>query len=134
MRAERMNKEDVPEAFGVFKPVGHVVATFAHEKDREAAAQALQEAGFSPSDVIRFSAEEMKSLADRELSTAGPLASLGVDKALVERYRELAESNHSWLIVYAPEPGQAQQVADVVKRFKADQAQKYGQMVIEELL
>jgi hypothetical protein len=129
-----MTKDKVPEAFGVFKPVGHVVVTFSFEKDREGAAQALKEAGFRDNDLTWFSAQEMKSLTEGELSKAGPLASLGVDKALVERYARLAEENYCWLIVYAPEPGQAQQVADIVKRFRADQAQKYGQMVIEELL
>lgn len=134
MRAQPMNKDAVPEAFGMFKPVGHVVAGFAMEKEREAAAQALRDAGFGEKDIVRYSAAEMKALTDRELAQAGPLASLGVDKALVERYARMAEPPYSWLIVYAPEPGQAQRVAEVVGRCGADQAQKFGQMVVEELL
>ena len=133
MRAERMSKDKVPESFGVFKPVGHVVVAFAMEADREEAAQALEQAGFGK-DVIRYGAEEMRDMTSRELAHAGALSRLGVEKAMVERYKALSESGYSWLVVYAPEPGQAQQVADVVKRYRADQAQKFGQMVIEELL
>lgn len=131
---QAMHKGDVPEAFGVFKPVGHVVMAFATAEDLEAATRALTEAGFAAEHVVRYTSEEMLQQSERELQHAGPLAALGQEKNLVKKHHELAEQGHGFLVVFAPERPQTEQVAEVAERSHAVLAQKYGQMIIEELI
>lgn len=131
---EAMHKGDVPEAFGVFKPVGHVLMAFETAADQEAALRALAEAGFADAHVTRYSSEEMLRQSERQIQHAGPLASLGQEKNLVKKHRELAEQGHRFLVVFAPERAETEQVAQVARRCHALLAQKYGQMLIEELI
>lgn len=134
MEEHAMNKEDVPESFGVFKPVGHVVMAFATPEDQRAAAQALQEDGFAAKDVVPYSADEMKKQAQGELENAGPLAALGQEKNLVTAHLQRSQQGQSWLVVFAPETEQTERVAVIAKRCNAQLAQKYGRWMIEELI
>lgn len=129
-----MDKQDAPEAYGVFKPVGHVLMAFKTGDDQQAAARALADAGFAAKDVVAYSSEEMLRQSERQIENAGPLASLGQEKNLVKRHRELAAEGHSFLVVFAPEREQTERVTEVATTCHALLAQKYGQMLIEELI
>jgi len=52
----------------------------------------------------------------------------------VKAHRTLAERGYSFLVVHAPRTKQTQRVVDIVKRFHAERAQKYGHFMIEELI
>lgn len=129
-----MNVQERPEAFGVFKPVGHVIVSFPPDADMMAAADALQDAGFAADEVLRYTPEQMKQQAEVDIAKATPLAALGQELNLVKAHLELAEQGHSFLIVHAPKDEDAQRVASVALRFNAARAQKYGRFVIEELI
>ncbi|MGH6608965.1 MAG: hypothetical protein ACRECQ_01790 [Burkholderiaceae bacterium] len=129
-----MKKTDHPEAFGVFKPVGHVVISFPEAKDMQGAADALSKAGFGGSEVVRYTAQEMLAQIDADMENASLLASIGQEMNLVKAHRALAEKGFHWLVVKAPEDEQARRVADVVRPFRAERAQKYGRLIIEELI
>lgn len=129
-----MKKSDHPEAFGVFKPVGHVVVSFPEAKDQQGAAEALAKAGFAGGEVVSYTAQEMLAQIDEDLADASALASIGQEMNLVKAHRALAEKGFHWLVVHAPEDEQARRVADVVRPFKAERAQKYGRLIIEELI
>ena len=129
-----MDKTEHPQAYGVFKPVGHVVASFPPATDLEQVARALAEAGFAQEEVRRYSAREMVQQVDRDLGEASALASLGQEANLVKAHRALAEQGYGFLIVHAPKREQAERVAEVAGRFGAERAQHYGRMVIEELI
>lgn len=129
-----MKKSDHPEAYGVFKPVGHVVISFPQAQDMQGAADALAQAGFSGSDVARYTPQEMLAQIDEDMADAGLLASLGQEMNLVKAHRELAEKGFSWLVVKAEEDDLARRVAELVKPFNAERAQKYGRLIIEELI
>jgi len=129
-----MKKSDHPEAFGVFKPVGHVVVSFPQAEDMQGAADALAKAGFSDGDVVRYTAQEMLEQIDEDMANASLLASIGQEMNLVKAHRALAEKGFHWLVVKAPEDEQAQRVAEVVRPFRAERAQKYGRLIIEELI
>lgn len=129
-----MKKSDHPEAFGVFKPIGHVVVSFPQAQDMDGAAEALAKAGFAGRDVVRYSPQEMLAQIDTDLANASALASIGQEMNLVKAHRALAEKGFHWLVVHAPEDEQARRVAEIVRPFKAERAQKYGRLVIEELL
>jgi hypothetical protein len=127
------NKEH-SQAYGVFKPVGHVVVSFPPETELDAVVRALAEAGFPAEEVRRYSAREMVEQVDRDLGEASALASLGQEANLVKAHRALAEKGYGFLVVHAPKDEQAARVAEVAGRFGAERAQHYGRLVIEELI
>ncbi|MDP3669929.1 MAG: hypothetical protein Q8R69_09625 [Telluria sp.] len=129
-----MEKNDLPEAFGVFKPVGHIVIAFRSAADQQAAAQALLQQGFAASALVRFTPDEMKSQVDADIKAASVLASLGQELNLVKAHRALAESGCSFLVVHAPDDDLAERVAVVARATKAVAAQRYGRFIIEELV
>jgi hypothetical protein len=129
-----MNKNDRPEAYGVFKPVGHVIAAFPSEADLEGALTALRRRGFADADLVVYSPEQMKRQADIDIEQAGVLAGIGQELNLVKAHRELAVQGHSFLVVHAPKEAQARGVADIARRFRATRAQRYGHLMIEELI
>lgn len=129
-----MNSTDRPGAYGVFKPVGHVIVAFRTESDMEAALAALVRRGFAAADVVVYSPEQMKRQADIDIEQAGVLAGIGQELNLVKSHRELAEQGHSFLVVRAPRDDDAQRVADIARRFRAARAQRYGHLTIEELI
>ena len=129
-----MDTNEKHEAYGVFKPVGHVIASFANAADAQAAATELAEAGFTGDAVIRYSPEQMRRQADIDIRNAGVLASIGQELNLVKAHRDLAEKGYSFLMVHAPEDDQAQRVAAIAKRHRATRAQQYGHLLIEELI
>ena len=129
-----MNEPRHLEAYGVYKPVGHVVVSFAPEADLDGAVAALADAGFAGDGVLRYSPSAMKAQVDADLAKATPLSSLGQEQNLVKAHRALAEKGYSFLVVHAPKDEQAAKVADICKRFGAERAQSYGRLIIEELI
>lgn len=127
-----MDPSDPPSAYGVFKPVGHIVIAFPSTTDMDAATQAVTATGAT--DITRMSAEQMQASAKADIENAGVLASIGQELNLRKEHLSLAESGHDFLIVKTGDDEQVQQVADVAKQFKAARAQRYGRLLIEELL
>jgi len=129
-----MNPADRPGAYGVFKPVGHVIAAFPTDADMQAAMTALMRRGFAAADVAVYSPEQMKRQADIDIEQASVLAGIGQELNLVMSHRELAQQGHSFLVVHAPKEAQARGVADIARRFHAARVQRYGHLAIEEMI
>ena len=127
-----MNDNNSQTAYGVFKPVGHVLASFPSERDARSAVEALKQAGFP--DVAFYAASEVLERAERDIQNAGMLASVGQELNLVKQQRDLAEQGHPFVSVLAPEDDAARRAADIVARYNADRAQKFGRLIIEELI
>ena len=127
-----MNDSKSQTAYGVFKPVGHVLASFPTERDARSAVEALKEAGFP--EVAFYAADEVRERAERDIANAGLLASVGQELNLVKQQRDLAEEGHPFVSVLAPEDDAARRAADIVARYHADRAQKFGRLIIEELI
>jgi hypothetical protein len=127
-----MNDSNSQTAYGVFKPVGHVLASFPTERDARSAVEALKEAGFP--EVAFYTADEVRERAERDIANAGLLASVGQELNLVKQQRDLAEEGHPFVSVLAPEDDAARRAADIVARYHADRAQKFGRLIIEELI
>ena len=129
-----MEKANPPRSFGVFKPVGHTVIAFASADLLEAAAGALLEGGFRPSDLVRYTPAEMAAQADSDLRTASPMASVGQDLNLVKAHRALAENGCSFLVVETTDSSREQRVDEVVHAMRATAAQRFGTLIVEELV
>ncbi|MBK9136689.1 MAG: hypothetical protein IPM15_20655 [Betaproteobacteria bacterium] len=124
------------ESFGVFKPVGHVVATFADDGGASAAQDELHGLGLTSeaTGLRRIAPAEMVRLADSEIANASPLAGFGYEINLIKAYRKLAEDGAHFLVIRAKEDEEVQQVASIVQRHGAEQAQRFGRLKIDELI
>lgn len=129
-----MDKSDLPESFGVFKPVGHTLIAFASEEEMQFAAGRLLAQGFEETAFSRYTPEQMVAQVDAQTLAASPLASLGQELNLIQAHRGLAERGCSFLLVHAPEGALAEQVAEVARTGNAVAAQRYGRFLIEELI
>ena len=127
-----MNNSNSQTAYGVFKPVGHVLASFPNERDARSAVEALKEAGFP--DVAFYPAQEVLERANRDIANSGVLANIGQELNLVKQQRDLAEEGHPFVSVLAEKDDDARRAGDIVARYNADRAQKFGSLVIEELI
>lgn len=129
-----MNSPENPKAYGVFKPVGHVVLSFASGEDLQSAAVALRDGEFADDEMTVYSPQAMLAQADADIERAGPAASLGQELNLVRAHRELAAKGYHFLVVRASSDDQAEAIAAVARRFNAERAQRYGHLIIEELV
>lgn len=121
-------------AWGVFKPVGHVVISFASQAQADAAAEALTAIGFGGTAMRRLSDRDMLAQTERDMQASGFAATVGQDLNLVKAHNALAKLGYHWLVVHAPHADQAQRVAGVARRHGAERAQSYGNFIIEELI
>ncbi|HEY9239917.1 MAG TPA: hypothetical protein VIP10_13830 [Burkholderiaceae bacterium] len=129
-----MSPNDRPAAYGVFKPVGHVIVAFPHDSDLQAAQAELVRGGLPQADITAYTPDQMRQQADIDIEQAGVLAGIGQELNLVKAHRELAMQGHSFLVVKAPNDEAANRIAEVSKRFHATRAQRYGHLMIEELI
>ncbi len=127
-----MNNVNSQTAYGVFKPVGHVLASFPSEREARSAVDALKRAGFP--NVVFYPAAEVLERAERDIRNSGVLANIGQELNLVKQQRDLAEQGHPFVSVLAPADDAARRAADIVAGYNADRAQKFGRLVIEELI
>jgi hypothetical protein len=129
-----MNADQRPQAYGVFKPVGHVIVALPSENARDDAVAGLLRAGFMAADIHAYSPSEMIAQVDDELAHASGLAGIGQELNLVKAHRELALQGSNFLVVRARDAHEADQIADVALQCHASRAQRYGSFVIEELI
>ena len=123
-----------PTSFGVFKPVDHVLMSFATADQADGAVAALHGAGFSDADLSRYTPAEMQAQAEQDISNASAMASLGQELNLVKDHLALALQGHSFVVVSAPNDDQVQHATDVAARWCATRAQRYGSLIVEELI
>jgi hypothetical protein len=122
-------------SFGVFKPVGHVVISFPNAEHMDAAAQALQRAGFGGEHgPQRITDREMVERADADIANASPLAAIGQELNLVKAQRELAALGYHFLVVKVDDDEGAARAASMAEAHRAERAQYYGRFVIEDLI
>jgi len=129
-----MDKHNRPKAFGVFKPVDHVLMAFHDAEDLIAAQTALGQQGFNAQDLTTYEPQEMLHQTEEDMRNAGLLATVGQELNLVKAHHALAETGCSFLVVHTPKDEQVRQVTDVALRTHATSAQHYGRFIIEELI
>jgi hypothetical protein len=129
-----LNKADPPTSFGVFKPVGHILIAFRTVNQLQSATDLLIAQGFEVADLTRYSPQEMIAQVDQDLLEASPLASLGHELDFIRAHRTLAESGCHFLVVQAEGDEKVELVAHIARTAQAVRAQRYGRLVIEEII
>jgi len=123
-----------PTSFGVFKPVDHVLMSFATAAQSDAAVSALRDADFSDSDISRYTPSEMRDQAEVDIGNASAMASLGQELNLVKAHLALALQGNSFVVVGTARDEQVQRVTEVAIGAQATRAQHYGTLMITELI
>lgn len=129
-----MDKSDPPTSLNVFKPVGHTVIAFRSQAEVDQAVTALRAMGFADEALVRYSSQEMTDQVDTQEPRASVLAEFGQELNLIRAHRALAQSGCSFLVVQAPDDVQAERVATLARSMQAVAAQRYGSLVIEEVI
>ncbi len=119
---------------GAFKPVGHVLLSFANAQASAEAYRALLEAGLSAADIRRYSDREMLQQAESDLARVSPIADFGQEANLLRFHRQAALAGYHWLLVKTGNEAQARQIARSAQAHGAELAQYYGHFIIEELI
>lgn len=129
-----MDKRDVPHSFGAFSPTNHVVVALPSQQALDGAMQALRDEGFSGEDLVTYTPQEMVAQADQDIAHAGVGASIGQELNLVKSHRDLALRGHSFLVVPAKDDECVRTITRIAEQHGASRAQRYGRLMIEELI
>lgn len=125
---------DTLRAFGVFKPVGHLVISFPSASAAAQGLQAVQGMGIPAIDIRAYTDRQMLAQIGADLQRASPLAAIGQELNLVKAHRALAERGYHWLVVRADTDAQAARIAESCRAAGAERAQFYGRFIIEDLI
>lgn len=129
-----MNANQRPDPESAIDRVGRVIVTFPPQADVRGALSALADAGLANEDVIVYSAEQMARQVRLDIANAGMLAAIGQDLNLMKADLQHAEQGCSFLAVRIAKDESTAVVTGIARRFNAIRAQKYGLLIIEELL
>ncbi len=119
---------------GVFYPTGHIFIMFPSGADRDQAIDALLEDGYTGESFTEVPTEAVLGPIASTVGTADiPLPSAGTEANTVRRFAELASQGHAALMIHAPSAEETEHIMKVLGRSKISYAQKYRQLVIEDL-
>ena len=134
MWTRRLTLADLPQTLGTFKPVGHVMIALPNIEMAQDAALALRDAGFDAEDILHFDSGEGEARMREMIAHSSEAAGFGYEITLMRRYQKLSDEGHRWLLVYAPEDEETDQVTAVAKRFGAPMAVKYHRLAVQDLI
>jgi alkanesulfonate monooxygenase SsuD/methylene tetrahydromethanopterin reductase-like flavin-dependent oxidoreductase (luciferase family) len=134
MAIKRLTKADHPVSFGAFSPTGHVVVCFETDEEASSARQDLLGAGFEEEDILLYTHDEERDEMSRLLDGVSGASGFGHEVCLMRLYKDLAEHGSGFLIVYTPDRAHCERVVEIAKKHNAKLAEKYGRLVIEDLI
>lgn len=119
---------------GVFYPTGHAVLMFPGKDQAKQAAHKLVEAGVAEDDISMMSPEVIMDDVARTVGSADiPMPSVGTEADTVRQMTHLAAQGHWGLLVHAPHQKDGDLVMQALEAMPPSFAQKYRQLVIEDL-
>lgn len=120
---------------GVFYPTGYMFVMFPSEQDARAAESKLADDGLSAEKVTLLSPQVIQEKITRTVGGADiPLPSAGTEADTVRRFAELASQGHYALLIHSPHGDETSHIMEVMKGLPISYAQKYRQLVIEDLV
>ncbi len=120
---------------GVFYPTGYMVVMFPTGQDATNAARKLDEDGFAGDKVALLTPDVIQQKIARTVGTADiPMPSAGTEADTVRRYAELAAQGHHGLMIHAPHGEETAHIMELLEGAPVSYAQKYRQLVIEDLV
>ena len=119
---------------GVFYPTGHAVLMFPGKEEARKAGKALIDAGFPEDDISVLPPEVIMGDIARTVGSADiPMPSVGTEADTVRQMTEFAAQGHWGLLVHAPHQKDGDRMMNALRGLPVSYAQKYRQLVIEDL-
>lgn len=119
---------------GVFYPTGHIFIMFPTPEDRAIALDQLLADGYSGESFTEVPTDAVLGTIANTVGSADiPLPSAGTEANTVRRFVELASQGHAALMIHAPSAEETGHIMDVLRHSRISYAQKYRQLVIEDL-
>jgi hypothetical protein len=126
--------QSIDTSFGIFYPVGYIVAGFPEPAHAEQVRRDLLTGGYDAQDCVFHGAAEVADATQRNLAqNTGFLATLGRSDDMVRRHLEAARKGAAFLLIYAPGDLEASRAMNVVRRVPFVFAHRYHRLAIEEL-
>ena len=120
---------------GVFYPTGYMVVMFPTQQDATDAARKLDEDGFPGDKVALLTPDAIQEKIARTVGNAdNPMPSAGTEADTVRRYAELAAQGHHGLMIHSPHGDETAHIMELLEGAPVSYAQKYRQLVIEDLV
>jgi hypothetical protein len=120
---------------GVFYPTGYVVMMLPTREDARQAVKLLTEHGMSADTMTLLPPETVLNEIARTVGSADiPLPSPGTEADTVRQMTDFASNGHWGLMVYAPDQKDGDDLMAWLKGMPIPYAQKYRQLVIEDLV
>ncbi len=124
-------------SFGTFYPKGFVVAVFGTVQERDAAAKALTDTGFT--DVRPIEGSQIVERYQRNLENQNILQKIGAALESDERYASadyvaMAEKGYCFVVVRAADEQEIEEARGIFAPLKALEVKHYGDWVLTDLL
>jgi hypothetical protein len=121
-------------SFGIFYPVGYIVAGFPQQGDAERVRKDLLAGGYAEADCALFTAEEVAAAAARNLDdNRGFLARLGKSDEAVQIHLDAARQGAAFLLIYAPGDTEAARAMNVIRRVPFAFVHRYHRLAIQDM-
>lgn len=120
--------------WGIFYPVGYLVAAFPKKQDAWQVQQNLITGGYDEADCALYTCEEVAAAAGRNLAeNTGFLARLGWADEAVKMHLDAAKEGASFLLIYAPGDTDTARTMNVIRRGSFEFVHRYHRFTIETL-
>jgi hypothetical protein len=120
---------------GVFYPTGYMVLMFPSKEAAIDAARAVCHQGYDGGSISLLTPQDVQQKIARTVGSADiPLPSAGTEGDTVRRFAELASEGHYGLMIHAPSGQMTAHIMEILKDAPIAYAQKYRQLVIEDLV
>ena len=123
-----------PDAFGVFKPIDHIVAGFKTQPAAQNAMAALMQSSLVDKRMHIHTSVDMLDLAEQSLRNAGVMAAFGFELELARLHLSLAQAGCSFLVVHTDEDEETERVGQAMRASGAVVAHRYGTFMVQELI
>ena len=119
---------------GVFYPTGYLFVMLPKLEDAETLDRDLRASGYNGREVMLLKPETILGQIRKTVrDDANPLPSVGSEGTTVREYERLAQQGHCAVLIHAPSEKETQHVMGVVRGVPFSYAQKYRQLVIEDM-
>lgn len=127
------DKHTFKNEFGVFYPIGYLIAAFDTEDNARQVRRDLMTGGFDQRDCQLYTADEVAAGARANYGKAGILSKVGASADRVHDHLEAAEQGATFLVVYAPTEVDTERVMTVCRRTRFRFVHRYRRFVIEHM-
>lgn len=126
--------EPVKTDFGIFYPVGYIVAGFPTASQAQKVQADLVTGGYSDDDVKLRTSQQVIDDSQKNLDEhTGFFARLGTSDEAVQTHLDAAKHGATLLLIYAPNDIEADRAMNVVRRQPFVFAHRYHRLAIEDL-